>query len=138
MKRLFLLACCLWLVSPVKAGGSVDTATVLRVLETNKPLKAYLEGTLEFDSAGWGLRLGRHWEEMGGARIAPYHVKVKPKGAGEFTMELVVECSQKFTDKDGKLLDIGEGGPSEATVKAVDVEETVTSVTLRDLEDAEE
>ncbi len=138
MKSLILLVCCVCFVSPVKAGGSVDTATILEVLETNKPLKEYLESTLEFENGGWAVRLGRHFEEMGGARIAPYHVLVKPKGAKEFTMELVVECSQKFTDKDGKEVDIGEGGPSDATVRAVDVEEIVTSVTLRDAKDAVE
>lgn len=44
-------------------------------------------------------------------------------------MELVVTCEQKFVDKDGKELDIGDGSPSEA-----DVIEKVISVSLREPE----
>ena len=104
-------------------------------MKENKVLHAFVTSTLELEAGGSAVRLGRHFEEVGGMRIAPYVILAKRKGDKDFNMELVVACEQKFVDKDGKELDIGDGTPSEATKAVVDVIEKVTSVSLRIRED---
>lgn len=118
------------LALPAFAGGSLDTTEVLALLKKNKPLWDHLGPTLDFDRIAVGVRLGRHWPELGGARIAPYQILVKPKGPGEFTLELTVNCAQRFLDKNGKEIPLTDGGEDDPVIAAFSVEETVTSVQL--------
>ncbi|MFD2256570.1 hypothetical protein ACFSSA_07780 [Luteolibacter algae] len=135
MKKLCLGFLCWMLIVPAFAGGSVDRGQIIELLKKNESLWKYLSATLDFDAAGSAVRLGRHWTEMGGARVAPYQIAVKAKGGKEFDLLLTVNCSQKFLNQDGEALEIGDGGPSEATETAVDVIEKVESVSLQPLED---
>lgn len=135
MKRILVVSLLCLLSLPACAGGSIDTSEVMALLKKNKVLYTFVTSTLELETIGDAVRLGRHFDEVGGMRIAPYVIPAKKKGDKEFNMELVVTCEQKFVDKDGKELDIGDGSPSKATKAVVDVIEKVTSVTLREPEE---
>lgn len=122
----------IFIPSPAFAGGSIDTGEVMELFKENKVLHAFVTSTLELEPGGSAVRLGRHFEEVGGMRIAPYVILAKRKGDKEFNMELVVTCEQKFVDKDGNELDIGDGSASDAMKAVADVIEKVSSVTLRE------
>ena len=134
MKKVFALLVFFSLVTKGFADGSMSTEEVLAILKKNKVLHEYVTSTLELDSVASGVRLGRHFEELGGLRVGPYQLMAKPKGAEDFTMVLVVECSQEFVDKDGKVFDM-DTDFEEATKKAVDVKEEVISVSLTAVEE---
>ena len=134
--RNFLVVSTLCLLAlPAFAGGSIDTSEVMALLKKNKVLHAFVTSSLDLEPIGDAVRLGRHFEEVGGMRIAPYVIRAKRKGDKDFNLELVVTCEQKFVDKDGKILDIGDGSESKATKAVADVIEKVTSVTLREPEE---
>lgn len=135
MKSLLLLFVLFLFSLPAYAGGSIDTSEVMAILEKNKVLHAFVTSTLELEEGGSAVRLGRQFGEVGGMRIAPYVIGAKRKGDKVFNLELVVTCEQKFVDKDGKVLHIGDGSASEATKAVADVIEKVTSVTLREPEE---
>ncbi len=135
MKKLLVMSVLCFLSLPAHAGGSIDTIEVMGILKKNKVLYAFVTSTLDLETIGDAVRLGRHFDEVGGKRIAPYVIPAKRKGDKEFNMELVITCDQKFVDKNGKELDIGDGSPSKATTAVVDVIEKVISVTLREPEE---
>ncbi|WP_411825666.1 hypothetical protein [Luteolibacter sp. AS25] len=131
MKK-FLILAILAVSSPfLEAGGSLDTETVLNLLKKNEVLYKYVTGTLEMSEVAVGVRLGRQFEEIGGMRIAPYVVHAKPRGGESYTMELVVECEQKFVSADGSEIAILSGDQDGDPAKVVDVLEEVTSISLR-------
>lgn len=132
MKNLLVCAAVCLFSMPAYAGGSIDTSEVLGILKKNKVLYAFVTSTLDLGPGGSAVRLGRHFDEVGGMRIAPYVIPAKRKGDKDFNMELVVTCEQKFVDRDGKELDIGDGSPSEVTKAVEDVIEKVVSVSQRE------
>lgn len=77
-RYLILTASLFFAVSPANAGGSVEVAQVLRLAgqsttlmnEIHAELKKTNKALTEVPCAG--QRLGRHWTNLGGLRIAPY------------------------------------------------------------------
>lgn len=52
------------------------------LLKQNTELYDFVTANLELETSGWATRIGsRVNEDLGGARIAPYSVRVKPKGS---------------------------------------------------------
>lgn len=129
MKKVFVLLVFFGFAARGFCGGSLSAEELLMVLAKNKVLHEYVTSTLELDPVATAMRLGNHFEELGGLRIAPYEVRVKAKGAEEFTMVLFVECLQEFVDKDGKVFDMEEDFDA-ALKNAVEVREEVTSIRL--------
>lgn len=106
----------------------------MEILKKNKVLYTFVTSTLDLEPLGDAVRLGRHFEEVSGKRIAPYVIPARRKGDKDFNLELVITCEQKFVDKDGKELEIGDGSPSEATKAVEHVIEKVISLTIREPE----
>ena len=134
MKKVFALLMFLGLATRGFAEGSMSAEEVLAILKQNKVLHEHVTSTLELDEVASGVRLGKQFEELSGMRIGPYQMRAKKKGAENFTMVLVVECSQEFVDKDGKVFDM-DADFDEAAKKAVDVKEEVIAVSLTAVEE---
>lgn len=111
------------------AGGSFDRdAQLLPVLRQQPELAKFLTESLEIDDSGSALRIGPHIPALGGKRIAPYLIRVKPKGQkGPYTFRMEVEADVAFYDAAGRKLDKDKDNDYE---QAVRVEERLKAVKL--------
>lgn len=127
-----LLCWCLGLSTGLQAGGSLDSAQVIEILKKDTVLWTQVLEHYELDTTAWGTRCGSHWPHMGGGRIGPYGLLMKPKGASEFTLILSVECEQTFLDKNGKALakDADGGVNGDIVRNTVRVEEKVRHISI--------
>ncbi len=93
------------------AGGSFATEQILPLLKQNKELHDFVMGTLELDPSGWATRIGtRVNEDLGGARIAPYSIRARPKGStGPWQFFLTIEAETTFLDASGKDVPLEQG-----------------------------
>jgi hypothetical protein len=93
------------------AGGSFATEQVLPLLKQNPELYDFVTRNLELESGGWAVRIGsRVNPDLGGARIAPYSIRVRPKGStGPWQFLLDIEAETVFLDQSGKDVPLEEG-----------------------------
>lgn len=129
MSRIFrILWISLLITAPrfATAEGSLALEDILPLLAQQPELKAHLERTLDLDSVATGGRIGNRMNpDFGGTPVAPYEIRVKPKGqAGPFTMLLTVEAETRFLDEKGVETELA---------KARSLEEKLESVGLRQL-----
>ena len=126
----FRLAASVLLVSAsfAHAQGSLDTNEILPLLKTKPKVADFLLSNLELHDSAMGTRLGFHWENLGGARIGPYEILAKPKGAKEWTVQLHLCVRTTFLDAQGNALD-----KDAAFEKAVGFEETLVSVQIEEI-----
>lgn len=119
------------------ARGSLPAEEVLAILKKDPKLHAHFTSVFDFDRVATALRLGNSWEHLGGLRIAPYELKAWAKDEKSTRFIVVVHCSQKFLDAQGKvLLEIKstreDVEPSEEIFKnTVKVVEKVISVSVK-------
>lgn len=105
---------------------------VIKKLKKNPKLWAFLDSTFEFTDIAGGVRLVSHWGHMGGARIAPYHVRVKAEEDPATQFTLTVVCEQHFIDAKGNEIPLENGEiSSDIIAKTVKVGEKPTSVSLK-------
>ena len=86
------------------AGGSCSWDDDVKPLFDDQPaLLKHLEATLDFEKVGSAVRLGRHFTNLSGRRMAPYVFLAKPKGVdGEFVFEMVVEAEARYFDENNQ------------------------------------
>lgn len=106
------------------AGGSLPKEEVVAVLNGSGAVGAQVLGSFELGPVAVGTRLGNQYGALGGARMGPYTIPVKVKGApGDFNMELVLETKGEILGPDGKpLADGGLNAPEGSKIS-----ETVTT-----------
>ena len=66
---------------------------------------------------GVGLRLGRHFTELGGARVAPYEFEVTSRATGKKFL-LTIHCDTVFKLANGKT------ATEDEMLKATEIKET--------------
>lgn len=119
-------------------GGSLESDPVISLLKQSDALWSCLGSTLEFAPTAEGVRCGSHWPHMGGARVAPYIVRAKLKGAKDYSLLVEVKCEQHFVDASGDELPMQDEKVTDRIVKeAVRVKEKVTSVSLTPYQEEE-
>ena len=84
---------------------------VLSLLRQQPEFYEYVANTLELDTVGWAARIGpRVNPDLAGTRIAPYHIKARPRGAkGPWIFFLTVDAVTNFQDAAGKDVPLHEG-----------------------------
>lgn len=112
------------------AEGSCTWEEARAILEQSPELLAHVEQTLAVDPTGFALRLGAHYTDLSGQRVAPFTFRAVSKGATSVALELVVEAELTFFDHEGKPVS------SEQSNRAHQVRQTLTGITLRPLVDA--
>ncbi|MFT5465118.1 MAG: hypothetical protein ACI8UO_000204 [Verrucomicrobiales bacterium] len=118
--------------SLASAGGSCTWEDAERILAQAPKIRDHLKATLEIEEIGSATRLGRHFENLGGARIGPYVFEAKPKDAsGGAQFNLVIETAYTFLDGAGS--EIADDGEPE---KADDVKEKFLSARLEAISSA--
>jgi len=108
-----LLSAILSIIFPLSShgGGSFLIEDILPLLQQNKDLSEFVAAHLDLESGGWAARIGnRVNENLGGARIAPYSIRAKPKGSpGPWTFELIIEAETEFLDSKGNAVSLEKG-----------------------------
>jgi hypothetical protein len=121
-----VLLACLVFPSSSTAGGTVGLAEIEPLLRQRPALRDFLTSSLELDNTVMAaVRLGSHFEHLGGARVGPYLLQGKPKGSKKGEPLEVVLCTQsRFLDAAGKV--------AADETKAARVDEQLTVVMLRE------
>lgn len=125
-----LLFSFLWVVlfpSAAFAGGSVGYDDVALLLDKKPALKKLILSTFNVPKVGDAVRLGRHFEHLGGARIAPYEFVVTSKVSGKKFL-LSIQCDTVFVDADGKPI-------KDDVLKATGVKETMTHFSVAEVKE---
>ena len=123
---LWVLLAGLVMPSASRAGGTVGLDEVDRLLRQRPNLRSFLMSSLQLENTVMAaVRLGPHFEHLGGARVGPYLVEGRAKGSkdGE-PLEIVLCTHVQFLDAEGKVA-------AEET-EATHVEEQLTVVMLRE------
>lgn len=107
--------------------GSCTWDEARALLEQSPDLLSHVEQTLTVEPTGFALRLGSHYTDLSGLRVAPFTFRALSKGNPPVALELVIEAELAFFDHAGK--------PVAATdsQKAHQVRQTLTHVLLRPL-----
>jgi hypothetical protein len=122
MKRMLRLSILFWcaLAANAFAGGSVSPEKILKLLESDKQLHQFILDSFELDRVGWGRRIGTYQKYLGGARVGPYTIKVRPKGSdGPWMFALNIEVITRYTDDTGKEVPFKEARKMEEKLKGV-------------------
>ncbi len=107
-----MVALSLWVVSaqPVCAAGSLAFEEVRHLIP--EPVLKHLESAYTIDPVGAATRLGRHYTELGGSRIGPYHFRATAKKNADLVFELTLQTDVAFLDTAGKVTDDPEAAAS--------------------------
>jgi hypothetical protein len=116
------------LVVPIasSAGGTVGLHDVDPLLRQRPALRDFLISSLDLESTVMAaVRLGPHFEHLGGARVGPYMLEGRPKGSkGGDPLEIVLCTHVRFLDAAGKV-------PLDET-KATRIDEQLAVVMIRE------
>jgi hypothetical protein len=108
------------------AGGTVGLDDVDSLLRQRPALRSFLISSLDLERTVMAaVRLGPHFERLGGARVGPYMLEGRPKGSKDANPLEVVLCTHvRFLDADGKV-------PLDET-KATRIDEQLVVVMIRE------
>ena len=125
-RSLWVLLASLAVPSTSTAGGTIGLDEIDPLLRQRPALRRFLMSSLEFESTAMAaVRLGSHFEHLGGARIGPCLLQGRPRGSKNGEPLEVVLCTQpRFLDAAGEVA-------AEET-KATRVEEKLMEVVLRE------
>ncbi len=127
LKRKVHLSLFLWLVSSgcLLAGGSVRKEAIVELLKQDKQVFHLVSSTLELDRTGWGWRIGtRISRGLGGARVAPYTIRARPKGSdGPWIYKLEILADTRFLDDEGREVELKDATEIEERFKELQVTE---------------
>lgn len=105
----------MWLLAGLPAwvlgGGSYPVEWMLPLIRQNPAIHQFVTSSLDLDAVGWATRIGsRVNEDLGGARLASYSIRAKPKGStGPWLFLLVVEADAVFLDAESKPVPLEQG-----------------------------
>ena len=122
-----------WLLGVVCAfyaldGFSEGTCTweeARAILEQSPELLTHVEQTLTVETTGFALRLGDHYTDLSGQRVAPFTFRAVSKATPNLALDLVVEAELTFFNHEGKAVKPGE------SQHAHQVRQTLTGIQLR-------
>jgi hypothetical protein len=127
--RSIVLFFALTLTSPTcNAGGTVDFAHVDRLLQQRPEIRSLLLQTLTMpDGAYAQVRLGPHFEKLGGARLGPYTFDALPTGGKGPAVQVTLCTTPLLLDDAGNTLSSGQ----DRYFAATKVRELLNAVVLR-------
>jgi hypothetical protein len=105
--------------SPASAGGSISLTDVLAAAKGEPNLAEEVAKSLEASKTGEddvvcsATRLGRHFDNLGGQRIAPYECEI-----GDRVLE--IDAQVRMFDAEGREIDLGD---PDTPAKAAEVKE---------------
>ena len=90
-------------VTPVFAGGSITLDDLQPLLNQQPKLWRFFQEHFDISPHGGGMRLGKDWGELQGARVAPYEFEAKMKGdTGPYDLKITIETNGWYYDANGK------------------------------------
>jgi hypothetical protein len=118
------------LVSPnCSAGGTVDFAHVDRLLQQRPEIRSILLRTLKMPSGAYAqVRLGSHFEHLGGARLGPYTFDASPKDGKGPSVQVTLCTTPLLLDGSGNTLSMDQ----DRYFSATRIRELLNAVVLRE------
>jgi hypothetical protein len=112
------------------AGGTLGTEGIELLLNQSPAVKSFLMSSLTMEEGAFAdIRLGEHFQHLGGQRLGPYYIQAVPKSPeGAKPVEIVLCTRSSFLDEAGQAIPEG----SDLEFSAVRVEEKLTAVFLRE------
>ncbi|KQV61029.1 hypothetical protein ASC95_06330 [Pelomonas sp. Root1217] len=117
-----------------RAGGSLGTDELAILLEQRPKEIAAVRTEYELSEAAFAdIRFGNHFIHLGGARAGPYTVRLHRRAALEpRERELRICTTARYFDRRGRELS------GRKMFDAVRIEETITAVLVRDIDERKE
>jgi len=110
-----------WSSSHLFAGGSITLADIQPLLDQQPKLWHFYLDHFDISPHGGGVRLGKDWGELQGARVAPYEFEAKMKGdSGPYNLKITIETNGWYFDAKGKEMPDPK--------QAVSIKEILTSI----------
>lgn len=108
MKRfLYAFSLVLFIVPFSRSVGSLSTEDISPLLKQNAELFDLISSTLDLAPGAAGSRIGQSVNErLGGARVAPYYLLAKPKGATDWVFDMRVDADVTYLDANGAVTDL--------------------------------
>ena len=129
MRSVFLVAVLMLLPAAVRAGGSVDFARMDRLLQQKPDIRAVLVQSLVMpDSAFAQIRLGPHFQHLGGERLGPYTFEAWPRSGTGLPVLVTLCTSYRLLDAAGEPIPEG----TDQALAATEVRELLDAVVIRD------
>ncbi len=95
------------LAQPVCATGSFQLEDIMALLDQEKEIRGFLLKNLELAPGGSANRIGQAVNpNLGGARVGPYVLNAKPKGAKDWAFEIHIEVKTEYLDAAGKPVEL--------------------------------
>ncbi|HWI80719.1 hypothetical protein [Ramlibacter sp.] len=100
------------------------------LLDQKPQVKEFILQNFDLPNGAWAeVRIGSHFKHLGGKRLGPYTVQVRPKGTHEISPVVLTLCTTyQFLDRNGASVDLDVAGRADV----VDVREKLVSVQLRE------
>jgi hypothetical protein len=132
--RLLLGALLVLMLTPARAGGSLGTDELATLMQQRPKEIAAIRAEYELSDAAFAdIRFGNHFTHLGGARAGPYIVRLHRRAALEpRERELRICTTARYFDRQGREL------PGRKMFDAVRIEETITAVLVRDINERKE
>ena len=70
-----------------------------------EPVLKHIESVYVVDAVGDATRLGRHYTELGGSRVGPYHFRALVKKNSDLVFDITLQTDVAFLDVDGTATD---------------------------------
>jgi hypothetical protein len=102
-KNLLAVVILAWSSSHLFAGGSITLKDIQPILDQQPKLWHFFLDHFDISPHGGGVRLGKDWGELQGARVAPYEFEAKMKGdPGPYDLKIKIETDGWYFDAQGK------------------------------------
>lgn len=110
------------------AGGTLDQSELIPLLGQKPQIKEFVLQNFDMPTGAWAeVRIGSHFEHLGGRRLGPYTVEIRTKGSSTMSPVVLTLCTTyEFLDRDGKRI----SPESPRVTGAVDVRESLVDVRL--------
>ena len=87
------------------AGGSITLDDLQSLLNQQPRLWKFYQDHFDISPHGGGMRLGKDWGELQGARVAPYEFEAKMKGdPGPYNLKITIETNGWYFDAQGNAM----------------------------------
>lgn len=112
------------LAFPALAGGSFDLEDIRPLLKGSAEWEK-IEKTFDVEAIGDAVRLGRQFENLGGARCGPYQLGASLKGSrSAVTHQITIETNTTFLRKGKKITENLEKNADDFTEELVSIKVT--------------
>lgn len=85
------------------AGGTLDESELMPLLSQKPQIREFIVENFDVPKGAWAdVRVGSHFKHLGGKRLGPYTVEIRPKGRSTMSPVVLTLCTTyQFVGRDG-------------------------------------